>query len=539
MIRHHYSLTHVCREISLIIGNVVTACFTQEADILMLGFQDNCEEIYLECNANPTYASAAFRENFAKARKNVHNRFQELIGQRLANVLLDGIDRILHLHFSNDFRMELRIFGSAKSDILLFQNNAFLSSFSGRHEQFNSFLPRKFQDFPPETIVSHALAKSDFLLGEYYAREACRRSQISPEIEIGSLSSTDISVVTDNAAWLREECEDSPIFYILQQNEKSHVLFSLIPLVEYPLIVWRGAAISEGIRKTIGIRRTERRYAELHKRLETILNKKKHKLTRSYQMASSDAISDTLAQQRRRWAELLLSHPSAKERHGNSIDIIDWNGLSTAIQLDPRLTLAENASVYYEKAKNATRRSAIRHNRLPDIKKCIAEMNEELTNLAQATTIKQLEIMAEKHLGNKDGSSVTQQAKYRTFALEEGFTAYAGKNAANNDELTMRFAKPNDYWFHARGASGSHVVLRGGDGKTKPSKRIIEQAASIAAYYSQQRNGGYVPVAYTKKKYVRKPKGANIGAVLLEREEVIMARPKLPFGEEEKTEFDN
>ena len=67
----------------------------------------------------------------------------------------------------------------------------------------------------------------------------------------------------------------------------------------------------------------------------------------------------------------------------------------------------------------------------------------------------------------------------------------------------------------------------------KPSKQIIQKAASISAYYSGARNAKYTPVAYTFKKYVRKPKGANPGSVVLAKEEVIMAEPKLPEGSEE------
>jgi predicted ribosome quality control (RQC) complex YloA/Tae2 family protein len=91
----------------------------------------------------------------------------------------------------------------------------------------------------------------------------------------------------------------------------------------------------------------------------------------------------------------------------------------------------------------------------------------------------------------------------------------------------MKFAKPNDLWLHARGSAGSHAVLKM-EKEEKPPKYILQKAASITAYYSQAKNAKYVPVAYTFKKYVRKPKGANPGSVVLSKEDVIMAEPKLP-----------
>ena len=105
---------------------------------------------------------------------------------------------------------------------------------------------------------------------------------------------------------------------------------------------------------------------------------------------------------------------------------------------------------------------------------------------------------------------------------------WAGKSSENNDMLTTRYARPNDLWFHARGAGGSHVVLRVGTGKGEISKRAKEQAAAIAAYYSKMKNSRLVPVAMTEKKYVRKPKGVPSGTVVLEREKTLMVPPSLP-----------
>jgi len=105
---------------------------------------------------------------------------------------------------------------------------------------------------------------------------------------------------------------------------------------------------------------------------------------------------------------------------------------------------------------------------------------------------------------------------------------WAGKNSANNDLLTLRYAKPDDLWFHARGAGGSHVVLKVGTGKGEPGKKAREQAAGIAAYYSKMKNASMVPVAMTEKRYVRKPKGSQAGTVVIEREKVIFAAPALP-----------
>uniref|UniRef100_UPI003568162F NFACT RNA binding domain-containing protein n=1 Tax=Fodinibius sp. TaxID=1872440 RepID=UPI003568162F len=89
-------------------------------------------------------------------------------------------------------------------------------------------------------------------------------------------------------------------------------------------------------------------------------------------------------------------------------------------------------------------------------------------------------------------------------------------------------AHKEDIWLHARGVGGSHVVIRMGNQKDYPPKRVILQAAGYAAFYSKARGMKTAPVMYTKRKYVRKPKGSPPGSVVLEREEVEMVPPVNP-----------
>jgi predicted ribosome quality control (RQC) complex YloA/Tae2 family protein len=78
------------------------------------------------------------------------------------------------------------------------------------------------------------------------------------------------------------------------------------------------------------------------------------------------------------------------------------------------------------------------------------------------------------------------------------------------------------------GGPGSHVVLRRGKGANEPSKATLEEVASWAAFHSKSRTAGKVPVIYTQKKYVRKPRGAKAGTVIVEREKMLMVRPVEP-----------
>ena len=116
----------------------------------------------------------------------------------------------------------------------------------------------------------------------------------------------------------------------------------------------------------------------------------------------------------------------------------------------------------------------------------------------------------------------------RLKTTEDEWPVLIGRSNEGNDHLTLHLARPEDYWFHVHGAAGSHVVLRRGKGKNEPSKRTLEEVAAWAAFYSQARTAGRVPVIWTLKKYVRKPRGAKAGSVVCEREKSIMVRPKEP-----------
>ena len=113
------------------------------------------------------------------------------------------------------------------------------------------------------------------------------------------------------------------------------------------------------------------------------------------------------------------------------------------------------------------------------------------------------------------------------YELPGGWIVWAGNSDVDNDRLSLKDARPTDWWFHVRGMPGSHVVLHSRPGE-EPDARTLKQAAAIAAYHSKARQGGVVGVACTRVRYVRKPRGAPPGTVEIRRETVFKVRPALP-----------
>ena len=152
----------------------------------------------------------------------------------------------------------------------------------------------------------------------------------------------------------------------------------------------------------------------------------------------------------------------------------------------------------------------------------LKKLNHSLEKIEQSTSISELREFVKK---NKDNVK-TKNTPFKEFHID-GFTVLVGNNAKQNDLLTLKFAKKEDLFFHAKDVSGSHVILKQISGRAIPSY-TLEKTAAIAAYYSKRKTDSLCPVGYTQKKYVRKPKGSAPGLVIVEREKVLLVKPELP-----------
>jgi predicted ribosome quality control (RQC) complex YloA/Tae2 family protein len=118
---------------------------------------------------------------------------------------------------------------------------------------------------------------------------------------------------------------------------------------------------------------------------------------------------------------------------------------------------------------------------------------------------------------------------FRIFRIAEDFEVWVGKNSKANDLLSFKYTGQNDLWFHVRGTSGSHTILKLPDGFSgEIPKEYIKTAAEIAAFYSKAKKAGTVNVAYTIGKNVQKYKGAKSGSVVIKGEKLVKVSPKLP-----------
>lgn len=190
-----------------------------------------------------------------------------------------------------------------------------------------------------------------------------------------------------------------------------------------------------------------------------------------------------------------------------------------AIPLDRQLTPGENAQRYYKKYQKL---KAARDMAIVQREQALNELDYlegQLDNLTKCTAENELSELIEelKDQGyikrDKGGKKKMKLAasKPMHFVSSTGADIYVGKNNRQNDELTLRFASPNDIWMHTKNIPGSHVIVKGA---SEQDTATMTEAALLAAYYSRARGSENVAVDYTPRKYVKKPAGAKPGMVI-------------------------
>lgn len=538
MLRNYYTLYRIAGELECLVGCPLADCFSQEKDVAMFAFLSGDELEYLQISTDTLLSGICLRKNFDRKRRNTADIFPQAKGDVLQSIELSPADRIIKLDFIRH-TLHIYLFGGSRSNIILTDKGGTILD-SSRHKKAlvgTKLAAEESNSAPKENLsdsVATVLSNAPYLLGKYYTEEICRRLETDPKAVCAELRE-DARERLLATAKLFAECLRSGTQAYIYRLPDGNPLVSLAELGRYGSPERIEEAVSQAVFfRTINTLKHQS-IDSAKKGLASVLNRLVKKYEMQLEHHRDSASHSRRAEEYQTTAQLLLSLPNQKGKPGEEIELDFPDGSKKKVKLEKLKTINENAGRYFAKAKDARENAQRRKMLIPRTEERLATVRAALADLGAAEKLKDIERIKQqiyKIPDSKMQDNNSEESKYRVFDLGDGYTLYVGKNAANNDELTMKFARPNDLWFHARGSSGSHAVLRLESGD-KPPKYIIQRAASVAAYYSGAKNAKYTPVCYTFKKNVRKPKGAAVGAVTVTREEVILVEPKLPAGSQE------
>lgn len=231
-------------------------------------------------------------------------------------------------------------------------------------------------------------------------------------------------------------------------------------------------------------------------------------------------LEDTQKREKYRiYGELLNTYGYGAAEGAKSLEALNYytNEMIT-IPLDPTLTAGENAKKYFDKYQKLKRT----YEALTTLTQETKEEIEHLASISTALDIAQKEedlvqikeeLIESGYIRRKGGTKrVKITSKPFHYISSDGFDIYVGKNNYQNEELTFKFATGNDWWFHAKGMPGSHVIVK--TNGAEMTDRAYEEAGRLAAYYSQAKGQEKIEIDYTQKKNVKKPNGSKPGFVV-------------------------
>lgn len=257
--------------------------------------------------------------------------------------------------------------------------------------------------------------------------------------------------------------------------------------------------------------------------------------------AEKALIEGEKAERYKQFGELILASIATIEKGQKVAQVTDYYDQEMPvidIPLDEKLTPKENAERYFRRYRKAAEGADTAIDKQKELRteiKILETAGEKLPSAASADALKALRKMLiergllraepQQEKAGKREAPEFGTAKIRRFTSVDGLEILYGENSQSNDYLTTKIARPNDLWFHARSVKGAHVVVRTGNQPDRVPPTTLRQAAETAAKNSDARHSSLVPVDYTLRKFVRKPRAAAPGYVTYEREKTVDVTP--------------
>ena len=355
------------------------------------------------------------------------------------------------------------------------------------------------------------------------AEELCHRSYLDSGRPASALEDTERAMLEHQLLRLvegiREEAFTPQIYY----NGNEPVEFSALPLTMYEDLKSEAFESVSALLETYyaaknTLTRIHQKSADLRRVVQTALERSRKKYDLQLRQ-----LKDTEKREKYKvWGELIHTYGYGVPEGSRSMQALNYyTNEEITIPLDPTLSAQENAVRYFDKYGKLKRTFEAVTGLLTETENEIRHLESIQAALDMALTEEDLAPVREelveygyirRRSQKGSGKKPKLSSKPYHYISSDGFDLYVGKNNFQNDELTFQYASGSDWWFHAKGVPGSHVILKS-MGREIPD-RAFEEAGRLAAYYSKSRGGDKVEIDYVEKKHVKKPGGGRPGFVV-------------------------
>lgn len=539
-------------------GGRITKIVQSEADELLLTIKNNANQYRLLLSASASLPLVYLTDKNKPAPMTAPGFCmllrKHLGGGRIVDVSQPSLERILHFHIEHLDEMGdlcrktliVELMGKHSNLIFCKEDGMILDSIKHVSLAVSSirevlpgrtyFIPHTQDKLDPLTadpaeMVAAICEKPVALSKAIYttltgfspvmAEELCHRASVESARPAGALEAPEREMLAHQLLRLIESVRNSEFAPHLYYNEaKEPVEFSAVPLTMYEEMSAQPfesiSALLESYYATKNtLTRIRQKSSDLRRIVQTALDRSRKK----YDLQSRQ-LSDTEKREKYKiWGELIHTYGYGVPEGAKSMQALNYyTNEEVTIPLDPTLSAQENAKKYFDKYGKLKRTFEAVTTLLAETKAEVEHLESVQTALDMALSEEDLvqikeELVESGYIRRKGGGKkVKVTSKPYHYVSSDGFDIYVGKNNFQNDELTFQFATGNDWWFHAKGAPGSHVIVKT-NGQELPD-RTFEEAGRLAAYYSKNRGGDKVEIDYVQKKQVKKPGGAKPGFVV-------------------------
>lgn len=388
------------------------------------------------------------------------------------------------------------------------------------------------------TAISKALYQSLTGLSPLIANELCFRASIEPDCPPSALSEAEALHLYGTLSRLMDDIKEGRFYPSILSQKDEPIEFSSTKLNCYQgCAEERYESISKVLESYYSMKNTITRIRQKSSDLRRIVSTAIERTSKKYDLQRKQLKDTEKREKYKLYGELLHTYGYQAEPGVKSLTCENYyTGQEITIPLNDTLTALENAEKYFERYGKLKRTYEALTEQLKETK----EEMEHLDSISSALDIALneadlIQIKAEltqygyikKHgsaqKGNKKKSPASKPFHYLS---SDGYHMYVGKNNFQNEELTFKLASGSDWWFHAKGIAGSHVIVKS-EGKEELPDRAFEEAGALAAYYSKGRDMDKVDVDYIQKKHIKKPNSQKPGFVIYHTNYSLTIAPKI------------